>query len=191
MISITPRIIRKNLPCREGRKLLKTSFKSAYPNDDVRLKENDTPISLLDILDVGGLRYALWCLQLVKGYDDQIGALCVKFVQRVEMTDHHSLAAVATAERYYNGLASPKELNTASDKAHGVWGKVAYGNSFTPIERKAWLAFNVSRHPNGICQLDYISEWAARVRGYDDEIVWQESQLRILLNVNNSLGFNV
>jgi len=111
MIETTLNNIRTHSPCTSGwEKLLRHLNKT---------KADDEPLSLLTVLESNGLDDALWCLRTVKGYDKQIRLLAVASARRVQhlMTDQRSIAAIDTAERYANGLATDEELKAAADDA--------------------------------------------------------------------------
>ena len=74
---------------------------------------------LLTILESNGLDDALWCLQVVKGFDREkrlFGVWCARQVQHL-MTDQRSLNALDIAEKFSNGEATKQELDAASDAA--------------------------------------------------------------------------
>ena len=110
-IKTTLNKIRSHQPCADGwEKLLKKLGKT---------KADDDPLDLLTILKSNGLDDALWCFRAVDGHDRDMrlfGVWCAQQVQHL-MTDQRSIDALDAAERFANGKATIKELNTAWDAA--------------------------------------------------------------------------
>ena len=106
--------IRSHSPCADGwEKLLKRLGKT---------KADDEPLDLLAVLDSNGLEDALWCFRAVDGHDREMrlfGVWCARQVQHL-MTDQRSIDALDFAERFANGKATVKELNTAEGAARAA-----------------------------------------------------------------------
>lgn len=120
--------IRSHYPCADGwKKLLKHLGKT---------KADDEPLDLLAVLDSNGLDDALWCFRAVDGHDREMrlfGVWCARKVQHL-MTDLRSIDALNFAERFANGKATVKELNTARAAARAA--RAAAGAA----EDAAWAA---------------------------------------------------
>jgi hypothetical protein len=122
--------IRSHSPCADGwEKLLKRLGKT---------KADDEPLDLLAVLDSTGLEDALWCFRAVDGHDREMrlfGVWCARQVQHL-MTDQRSIDALDFAERFANGKATVKELNTAEGAARAAaW---AAGGAAWAAARAAW-----------------------------------------------------
>ena len=99
--------IRSHNPCTKGWKKLLANLG--------KIKADDEPLSILDVLNSNGLDDALWCLRAVEGHDREImlyGVWCARQVQHL-MTDPRSVAALDVAERFANGAATRDELVSA------------------------------------------------------------------------------
>ena len=103
--------IRQYQPCESGwKKLL---------NNLGKTKADDEPLEITTILESNGLDDALWCLRAVEGHDREIRLFAVECARSVQdlMTNDRSVAAIDVAERFANGKATQKKLNTARDAA--------------------------------------------------------------------------
>jgi hypothetical protein len=107
--------IRKYSPCEEGwTKLLSNLGKT---------KADNSPLSIITILQSNGLDDALWCLRAVEGHDREIRLFAVWCARQVQhlMTDPRSIKALDIAEAYANGTATKLELEKAREAARAVW----------------------------------------------------------------------
>ncbi len=103
--------IRSHNPCTKGWKKLLANLG--------KIKADDEPLSILDVLNSNGLDDALWCLRAVEGHDREImlyGVWCARQVQHL-MTNPRSVAALDVAERFANGAATRDELVSAGAAA--------------------------------------------------------------------------
>jgi hypothetical protein len=104
--------IRAHRPCDAG-------WSKLIAHTGLNPKDDETPVSLLTILESNGLDDALWCLRAVEGRDREIRLFAVWCARQVEhlMTDPRSIAALDVAERFANGQATADELDTAQAAA--------------------------------------------------------------------------
>ena len=82
----------------------------------------DTPITIRQIIDAGGLDDALWCLRTMPEHNAKWRQFAVNCARRVQhlLNDPRSLAALDVAERHARGKATDDELAVASDAARAV-----------------------------------------------------------------------
>lgn len=115
--------------------------------------DDETPVSLLTILDSNGIDDALWWLCTIGGMDRQIilfKVWCARQVQHL-MTDPRSIAALDVAERYANGEATEGELAAAEDaaeaaawRAAGAAVEAATGVALSAVSRSDLDAWNAA-----------------------------------------------
>jgi hypothetical protein len=108
--------IRAHRPCDAG-------WSKLIAHTGLNPKDDETPVSLLTILESNGLDDAWWCLRAVEGRDREIRLFAVWCARQVEhlMTDPRSIAALDVAERFANGQATADELDTAQAAAWAAW----------------------------------------------------------------------
>lgn len=124
--------IRSHNPCTKGWKKLLANLG--------KIKADDEPLSILDVLNSNGLDDALWCLRAVEGHDREImlyGVWCARQVQHL-MTNPRSVAALDVAERFANGAATRDELVSAWAAA-GDAGAAAWA-AWAAARAAAWAA---------------------------------------------------
>ena len=120
--------IKEHELCKDGwEKLLKHLGKTEGDNE---------PLSLITILDSNGLDDAIWCLRAVDGHEREMRLFSVWCARQVQhLMTEPSIAALDTAERYANGLATKADLTTAWAAA----GAAAWAADATV--RAAWAAW--------------------------------------------------
>lgn len=131
--------IRSHNPCTKGWKKLLANLG--------KIKADDEPLSILDVLNSNGLDDALWCLRAVEGHDREImlyGVWCARQVQHL-MTNPRSVAALDVAERFANGAATRDELVSAwaaaGDAGAAAWAAWAAARAAAwAAARAAWAA---------------------------------------------------
>lgn len=115
--TVTLNDIRKQSPCEGGwRELLAHLGKT---------KADDTPVSLITILDSNGLDDAMWCFRALPAeYDPAIRLMLCNMVEPalkfVPEGEDRPRQAIETARRHARGEASDKELGAAWDAAMGA-----------------------------------------------------------------------
>jgi hypothetical protein len=134
--------IRAHRPCDAG-------WSKLIAHTGLNPKDDETPVSLLTILESNGLDDALWCLRAVEGRDREIRLFAVWCARQVEhlMTDPRSIAALDVAERFANGQATADELDTAQAAAWAAWAAraAAWGAAGAVAEAAAWAARDAAR----------------------------------------------
>jgi hypothetical protein len=103
---------------------------------------DDEQLSIRTILESNGLDDALWCLCAVSGYDREMRLLAVEFARQVQhlMPDPRSVAALDTAERFANGLATLNELSDARAAAWDAARDAAWDAAWAAAWDAAWAA---------------------------------------------------
>jgi hypothetical protein len=134
--------IRAHRPCDAG-------WSKLIAHTGLNPKDDETPVSLLTILESNGLDDALWCLRAVEGRDREIRLFAVWCARQVEhlMTDPRSIAALDVAERFANGQATADELDTAQAAAWAAWAAraAAWGAAGAVAEDAARAARDAAR----------------------------------------------
>lgn len=119
-------------PCTTGwRKLLRGLGKTTA---------DDEPLPFSAIVEINGLKDALWCCRAAPEYDRQwrlFAVWCARQVQH-QLTDPRSLAAIDVAERYARGDATKHELDVARAAAYAAGDSVA--TAYTAYGRFAFAA---------------------------------------------------
>ena len=143
--------IRKNEPCEDRWKKLLEHL-GVSPSD---AKTDETPISLMTILDSNGFDDCIWCFcALDEKHENSVRLLVCDFAERsmkyVSEDEKRPQLAIDTARKYANGQATKEELDAAWDSASDA------------ALAAAWAA-----------------AWdSARDAASDAEISWQEKELR-------------
>ena len=126
--------IREHFPCEDGwKKLLRHLGKT---------QADDEPLLIRTVLESNGLDDALWCLRAVEGHDREIrlhGVWCARQVQHL-MKDPRSIAALAMAESYANGVATEEELTAARAAARAAARYAAGAAAWDAAGAAAWDA---------------------------------------------------
>ncbi len=132
--------IRSHNPCTKGWKKLLANLG--------KIKADDEPLSILDVLNSNGLDDALWCLRAVEGHDREImlyGVWCARQVQHL-MTNPRSVAALDVAERFANGAATRDELVSACAAAWAAaWAAGDAAWAAGDAGAAAWAAWAAAR----------------------------------------------
>lgn len=126
----------------------------------------DTPITLLQILDINGLDDALWALRACDDAEKFSRLLACDYVERVlhifeakYPDDDRPREAIAVSRRYARGEATDAELSAARNAAGAAAGDAAW-----------YAARNAARSAGAAAR----AAWAA-------ERMWQEQRLREML----------
>ena len=129
----------------------------------------DTPITLLQILNINGLDDALWALRACPDSDTFARLLACDYAEHVLRIfetrypdDYRPREAIAVSRRYARGEATDAELSAARDAARDVGA--------------AWNAAEAARDAAW-----YAARSAARAAAWTAERMWQEARLRELL----------
>ena len=131
----------------------------------------DTPITLLQILNINGLEDALWAVKTCPDSEKFVRLLACDYAEHVlhifeakYPDDDRPRKAIAVSRRYARGEATEAELSAARDAARGT--KAAIGAAAGVAAYAAsWAAAGV----------------AARDAAWHAECTWQEARLRELL----------
>ena len=100
---------------------------------------DNTPISLVTVLDSNGLDDAHWCFQAVEGHDREkrlYGVWCVRDRFADFLTDEHATNALRVSELYANGQATDAELAAAEAAVWAVWA--AWDDASDTARVAAW-----------------------------------------------------
>jgi hypothetical protein len=132
--------IRAHRPCDAG-------WSKLIAHTGLNPKDDETPVSLLTILESNGLDDALWCLRAVEGRDREIRLFAVWCARQVEhlMTDPRSIAALDVAERFANGQATADELDTAQAAAGAAARAASWEAAWAVAEDAARAARDAAR----------------------------------------------
>ena len=125
---------------------------------------DDTPISLVTVLDSNGLDDALWCFTAVPGHDREkrlYGVWCVRDRCADFLTDEGSINALRVSELYANGQATDAELAAAEKAAwDAAWDT-------TPAAWAAGAAARAARDAEDDARAAWAAAWAARAAASD------------------------
>lgn len=158
----------------------------------------DTPITLLQILNINGLDDALWALRACPDSDTFARLLACDYAEHVLRIfetrypdDYRPREAIAVSRRYARGEATDAELSAARDAAWYAAGIVARAAARADARTVAWAAAgDAARSAAGDAARPaawYAARSAARSAGAacaaagDAERTWQEARLRELL----------
>jgi hypothetical protein len=121
--------IKARRPCEEGWKKLRKSVGTCKPLSTV--------VTLEQILESNGVRYAQWALQCVGGHDREIRLYAVQCACMVRhlMHDPRSIRALETAALYAEGLEDGATLEAAGSAARAAAWAAAWD-----AEAAAWAA---------------------------------------------------
>jgi len=140
----------------------------------------DTPITLLQILNINGLDDALWALRACPDSDTFARLLACDYAEHVLRIfetrypdDYRPREAIAVSRRYARGEATDAELSAARDAARDVG---AAWNAAEAARDAAWNAAEAARDAAW-----YAARSAARAAAWTAERMWQEARLRELL----------
>ena len=124
----------------------------------------DTPITLLQILNINGLDDALWALRACPDSEKFVRLLACDYAEHVlhifeakYPDDYRPREAIAVSRRYARGEATDAELSAAG-----------YAAGYA-----AWTA--------ACAAAGYAAGYAARYAAWSAERMWQEARLRALL----------
>ncbi len=179
--------VRSHSPCKDGwKKLLRHLGKT---------KADDEPLNIITILDINGVKDALWCLRAVDGHDKEIRMLAVWCARRVQylMNDRRSLDALDVAEWFANGEATAEELQVAYvcavDAANAADFYADNGSSNYSISYLSSAGAARSAAFATSCSFDYSYGAAdAAISAVVDagaELIKQEQELRLICSITN------
>jgi len=137
----------------------------------------DTPITLLQILNINGLDDALWALRACPDSDTFARLLACDYAEHVlpifetrYPDDYRPREAIAVSRRYARGEATDAELSAAWSAAWSAEGSAAGAAAWSAAEAAAEAAAGAAA---------WAAAWAA-------ERQWQEARLRELLEGGKS-----
>ena len=153
MITTTLNKIRKHSPCQEGWTKLLAGLGKTVGDDEL--------LPFARILEINGLKDALWCCRAEPLYDKEWRSLAVKYARRVEHLNTDPVVKYANdvAERYANGEATDEELVFARTAAWAAWdvsvtaGWAAEATAADAAYYAAWDAADVAAY--------YVADYAA------------------------------
>jgi len=131
--------IREHQPCKDGWEKLLRHLNKMRPDDE--------PLPLEEILNSNGLGDALWCSRAVEGHDREMrlyAVWCARQIQHL-MTDPRSVAALDIAERYARGQASQEKLKGAWEAAWEAARESARAERAAAAWEAAWEATAAAR----------------------------------------------
>ena len=139
----------------------------------------DTPITLLQILDINGLDDALWALRACDDAEKFSRLLACDYAEHVlhifeakYPDDYRPRKAIEVARRYARGEATDAELTAAETAAWAAAGDAAWAAARPAARPAAWYAARSAAR----------SAWAdARTAAWAAELQWQEQRLREVL----------
>ena len=148
----------------------------------------DTPITLLQILNINGLDDALWALRACDDAETFSRLLACDYAEHVLHIfeaeypgDYRPREAIAVSRRYARGEATDAELSAARNAV----GAAARSAAWYAAETAAWhAAVAAARNAVGAAARDaawYAARSAARAAAWTAERMWQEARLRELL----------
>ena len=133
----------------------------------------DTPITLLQILNINGLDDALWAVRACPDSDTFARLLACDYAEHVLRIfetrypdDYRPREAIAVSRRYARGEATDAELSAAW---YAAWAAGDAARAARGAARAAWYAAGAAA---------WAAAWAAVG---DAERMWQEARLRELL----------
>ena len=141
----------------------------------------DTPITLLQILNINGLDDALWALRACPDSDTFARLLACDYAEHVLRIfetrypdDYRPREAIAVSRRYARGEATEAELTAAGYATGAAWDAAGYatgaaGDAAGDAAVAAWYAAGNAWNAAG-----------------DAERMWQEARLRELLEGGRS-----
>ena len=123
MLTTTLTEIKAYSPCKDG-------WKHLFNGLGVT-RANKKPLPLERILEINGLRDALWALKAVARYDGALrlfACYCAKYsldiFEAAHPDDKRPRESIETAERFARGLATQEELAAARAAAGAAWDAV-------------------------------------------------------------------
>ena len=137
----------------------------------------DTPITLLQILDINGLDDALWALRACDDAETFSRLLACDYAEHVlpifetqYPDDDRPRKAIAVSRRHAHGEATDAELSAA----WAAWDAARYAAGAA-----GWAAWHAAWAAGAAAW--YAAEAAARDAAWHAECTWQEARLRELL----------
>ena len=123
--------IRKHNPCPEGWKTLLRGLGTT---------DLDTKVTLLEILEINGVKDAFWALEIFKFKDYYM--LIVNILKSIKhlMTDKRSIAVIKGIEDYYTGKISKKEFVKIKEAASEVADTFDVADTFGAATYAAYAA---------------------------------------------------
>lgn len=103
----------------------------------------DEPIPYARVLEISGLRYAVWCLRVEPQHERLWRLMAVRFAREVQhlMEDQRRLGALNFAEMYANGATRWLEPKRDRAQAYAGAGEAAHAEADTPPPRAVWAAW--------------------------------------------------
>ena len=144
----------------------------------------DTPITLLQILDINGLDDALWALRACDDAETFSRLLACDYAEHVlpifetqYPDDDRPRKAIAVSRRHAHGEATDAELSAA----WAAWDAARYaaGAAAWAAWHAAWAAWHAAGAAGAAAW--NAAEAAARDAAWHAECTWQEARLRELL----------
>ena len=158
----------------------------------------DTPITLLQILDINGFDDALWALRACDDAETFSRLLACDYAEHVlpifetqYPDDDRPRKAIAVSRRHAHGEATDAELSAARAAWNAVWadardaaraaGAAAWAawHAAGAAGAAAWAAWHAAWAAGAAAW--YAAEAAARDAAWHAECTWQEARLRELL----------
>jgi hypothetical protein len=163
-----------------------------------KTQADDEPLNLKVVLENNGVKFAIWCLRAVDGFEKEKSLFAVACARRVQhlMEDGRSKHALDVAERYVLEQATIEEMLDAYSGAHFVYCSAAFTND--PIDAvygSALYAAKAALNIGGDYNADDVyaaAIYAANAvyvananAAYIDELKWQALELSKLLEITH------
>ena len=111
-----------------------------------KAETDDEPLSIKYIIETSGIKYAIWCLRAVDGYEREIKLFaiwCDREVKRL-VKDERSVIELDVIEAYINGKATEEEMGKACAYTHDAYTAV-YSAACADSYAAANAAYSVAR----------------------------------------------